>query len=375
MNQECGGQPMLVQRLELVPFAIPMRVPFTTARSAAPRRVGFLVRMYEAHGRVGVGEVALLPDASDAALRVAWQELQTLAAALVEAPTDVATEVGWQRCARAVSTAAVRAGVETAVCDLRAQGRGLSLSELIGEWIRTAVPLNATLSDAAPARLAEQVQTLVASGFRCLKLKVGRADLAAEMAKLEAIRAAVGAAVAIRLDVNAVWSVPQAIEAIAALAAFGIEYVEQPVGGIDALAAVRAAVAVPIAADESVQDVAAVTAIAARGAADVIVIKPSVHGLRTSLALMQEAHARKLTVVITSVLDTSVGIAAALHVAAVAPGRLLPCGLATASLLDGDLVSEGGLAINEGVMQVPTGPGLGVTVDLAALQRWRIETL
>lgn len=375
VNSEYAHRPRQVCRLEVVPFAIPLRAAFVTATSVAQRRVGFLVRAYDEEGRVGVGEVALLPDAPAAALRRAWQELQALATGLAEGSTDVSREAAWQRRLLALSTAAVRAGVEAARHDLWAQGGGVSLGALLGGEVRSAVSVNATLADAAPSRLAEQAEVLVTSGFRCLKLKVGQAGIAVEAAKLAAIRKAVGDAVAIRLDVNAVWSVPQAIDAIAVLAPFGIDYVEQPVAGIEALAAVRAAVGVRIAADESVRDVASVTAIAARGAADVIVIKPSVHGLRTSLALMREAYLRQLPVVVTSVIETSIGIAAALQVAAVAPGRLLPCGLATATLLDGDLVAEGELTIAGGMMRVPTTPGLGVAVDAAALQRWRIETL
>jgi O-succinylbenzoate synthase len=209
---------------------------------------------------------------------------------------------------------------------------------------------------------------LVAAGYRCLKLKVSH-DLAADTARVAAVRAAVGPEVSIRLDANGVWTVDEATTAITQLAAHGIEYVEQPVGEMADLARVRRAVNTPIAADECVTGVNAIDRLAAMAAADVVVVKPAFLGLRNALAVVERARAHGLQVVVTSALDTSVGIAAALHLAATLPDPLLPCGLATAALLAGDLVREP-LIPHGGRLTLPRGAGFGIQVDEAAVERW-----
>ena len=104
--------------------------------------------------------------------------------------------------------------------------------------------------------------------------------------------------------------------------------------------------------------------------ANVIVVKPALLGLRAAVAVVRTAQACGMNVVVTSVLDTSLGIAAALHLAATLPDPVLPCGLATASLLAGDLAHEP-LVPRGGWLEVPRGPGLGVQLDTEMLQRWR----
>jgi O-succinylbenzoate synthase len=163
--------------------------------------------------------------------------------------------------------------------------------------------------------------------------------------------------------------VDEATAAITRLAAHGIEYVEQPVRTMEELARVRRAVGTPIAADECVTDANAVERLAALEAADVIVVKPALRGMRNAVAVIERARAHGLQVVVTSALDTSVGIAAALHLAATLPDPVPPCGLATAALLAGDLVREP-LIPRAGSLALPRGAGLGVDLDEAAVERW-----
>ncbi|HSQ01286.1 MAG TPA: enolase C-terminal domain-like protein [Candidatus Dormibacteraeota bacterium] len=315
------------------PFALPLKRPLRVAGIAVPARFGLLIEVGE-----GVGEAAARPGAV--------------------APDRPSAE-------------ALRAGLECAVLDRQARAAGTPLAALLGGTRRWAIPLNALVSATAPADAAAEAAAWVARGFRCLKLKLGPRDLAGERRRLAAVRAAVGWAVTLRADANAAWSVDEAIAALSALAEFDLEYVEQPVTDVAGLAAVRRAVPVPIAADESVTDADRVDVLAAAGAADVIVIKPAWLGLRGSIDAARRAHAAGLAVTVTSALGSSVDIAAAAHIAAAIEGPLRACGLATAELLAGDLVRVP-LSIADGALMVPDGPGLGVEIDREALVRFQI---
>jgi o-succinylbenzoate synthase len=254
--------------------------------------------------------------------------------------------------------------------DLCTQGAGVRLAQFLGDVARERVPVNATLDERDPERAATAARDYAARGFRCIKLKIAPHDVEGEVARLCAIRAVVGDALQIRADANGGWTVEQALAALPLLAVYGLEYVEQPVADIAGLAAVRRASDVSVAADESVTDVASVEAIAAARAADIIVIKPTLLGPRGAAEVAHVARRCGLDVVITSLLDTSIGISAAVHLAATLPDPLRACGLATATLLAGDLVSEPPTVV-DGCLPVPRGPGLGVELADAALARWR----
>jgi O-succinylbenzoate synthase len=129
---------------------------------------------------------------------------------------------------------------------------------------------------------------------------------------------------------------------------------------------------VPIAADEVVTSEAAVRMIAAAGAADVIVVKPALVGLTEATRIVRAAEECGLAVVITSTLDSSIGIAAALHLAATLSDPIRHCGLATAPLLAGDLVRDR-LMPARGFLHLSDAPGLGVRVNRDDIEQWRAD--
>jgi L-alanine-DL-glutamate epimerase-like enolase superfamily enzyme len=156
---------------------------------------------------------------------------------------------------------------------------------------------------------------------------------------------------------------------------FELELIEQPApaGRLDALRRVREASGLPIAADESVTSPAAAAALLASKAVDVLVLKPMVlGGLRVSLAIAQRAAREGVSCIVTTTIDTGVATAAALHLAAAIPGAPLANGLATAAFLASDLLVAP-LPIEAGSMAVPAAPGLGVSVDDAALLRFAAQ--
>jgi O-succinylbenzoate synthase len=220
--------------------------------------------------------------------------------------------------------------------------------------VRDRIPVNCTVPAVGPARAVELVE---ASGCRTAKVKVAEHpdSLAEDVARLEAVRSALGPGGAVRCDANGNWPVDTAVTVIPLLdkAAGGLEYVEQPCATIEELAAVRRRVEVPIAADESIRRAEDPLRVAVAGAADVAVIKCTpLGGVRRSLEV---ARACGLPCVVSSALETSVGLAAQVTLAAALPSLDLACGLGTLSLLGGDVVVEA-LRPRDGYLAVPTAP-------------------
>jgi len=260
--------------------AVPMRVPFR----GVDVREAVLLR-----GAAGWGEFAPFPEYDDA------ESARWLAAA-VEAGT-----VGWPA------------------------------------PVRTAVPVNATV----PAVAAAQVPGVLARfpGCTTAKVKVAQAGqaLADDVARVAAVRAALGPAGRVRVDANGGWSLAEARRALEALAPYDLEYAEQPCAALEDLAALRGQ-GVLIAADESVRKAEDPLRVALLGAADVVVLKVApLGGVRPALEV---ARACGLPVVVSSALDTSVGIAAGVALAAALPELPYACGLATTSLMASDVVRD-----------------------------------
>jgi o-succinylbenzoate synthase len=224
------------------------------------------------------------------------------------------------------------------------------------EPVRDRIPINCTVPAVGP-QLAYEITAH--SGCRTAKVKVADhpESLADDLVRVEAVRDALGPGGAIRVDANGGWDVDTAVTRIRQLdkAAGGLEYVEQPCRTIGELAAVRCQVDVRIAADESIRRAEDPLRIAVAGAADVVVIKCTpLGGVRRSL---QVAEAAGLPCVVSSALETSVGLAAQLALAGALPELGFACGLGTLSLLDGDVVPDAAaLRPVDGYLPVPRTP-------------------
>ena len=207
--------------------------------------------------------------------------------------------------------------------------------------VRSTVAVNATLPAVGPFEVAAVLDRF--PGCRTVKVKVAEPGqtLPDDVARVAAARAYLGPSGRVRVDANGGWSLDEAERAIHALAPYDLEYIEQPCATVDELAQLRERVAymgIPIAADESVRKAADPLAVARAGAADLLVIKTQpLGGITAALAIVAEAGR---PVVVSSALDTSVGISMGLHLAAAIPELEYDCGLATASLLADDVTME-----------------------------------
>jgi o-succinylbenzoate synthase len=205
--------------------------------------------------------------------------------------------------------------------------------------VRDRVPVNTTVPAVDPARAHELVAR---SGCTTAKVKVAEAgqDLAADVERVAAVRDALGPGGRIRVDANAAWDVETAVLAIGRLAtaAGGLEYFEQLCASLGELAEVRRRVEVPLAADESVRTAQDPLRIAGLDAADVVVVKVQpLGGVRRALEVVDAAG---LPAVVSSALETSVGLAAGVALAAALPDLPYACGLGTATLLAADVTDR-----------------------------------
>ncbi|CAM3741683.1 o-succinylbenzoate synthase [Occultella aeris] len=249
------------------------------------------------------------------------------------------------------------------------------------EPVRTHIPVNVTVPAVGPGRAA----AIVAASGGCTTAKVKVAEpgqsVADEQARLEAVRGALGPGGRIRIDANGAWDLETALDRLAVLdrAAGGLEYAEQPCADVADLATLRRRGSVPIAADESIRRAEDPMAVVRAEAADVVVLKVQpLGGVRAAIRIAEEVG---LPVVVSSALETSVGIAAGLALAAALPTLEHACGLATVHLLAADVVADPLLPV-DGRIEVrrpePDPVALAATLaDDAVTARWldRLQTV
>jgi O-succinylbenzoate synthase len=229
--------------------------------------------------------------------------------------------------------------------------------------LRSSIPVNTTVPAVGP----EQAHALVsASGCRTAKVKVAESgqSLADDVARVEAVRDALGRDGALRVDANAAWDVDTATGALRELSRFDLEYAEQPVRTLEEMAQLRRRVDVPLAADESVRTAADPLRVAGLDAADIVVLKVQpLGGVRSCLEV---AASCGLPVVVSSAVETSIGIAAGVALAAALPELPYACGLGTVTLLAGDVCAEPLVPVGGALPVRPVTPDPALLREFAA---------
>jgi o-succinylbenzoate synthase len=342
---------------------VPFRVPFETAAGTWAARDSLLVELRTDAGASGVGETVIDGRVPTALLTAHLQ-------ALMDGPADEVPEA---------IRHAFAAGLAGALLDL-SSGPGA-----VAAAVRAGVGVNATVGAHEVDETVVAAAAAVRSGFRTIKVKAGaREGTSALVARLRAVRDAVGDDVALRLDVNGSWDAADAVARLQALEPVRLQYVEQPlaVGARGATALLRTRVGVAIAADEAVTSPEAADALVTGGAADVLVVKPArVGGPAAVAAISMAAAEHGVPVIVSTLFETGIGLAAAIACAAALPdvdgwpAAARDHGLATADVLEDDLLVEA-LIVEQGRIRAPFGAGsggLGVTLDEAAVVRFLVE--
>lgn len=344
-------------RLEVRRESLPLRRPVRAAWGELRSRELVRVALEWSEADWGYGEAAPLEDYDGVPTPTVLAALDAYGTIVAEAGPDASHAELLEACRTERDLPQALAALDLALWDRAARAAGRPVSHLLAAGAAPTVPVNATIGAEDAATAAAQAAAARDRGFRCVKVKVGVGD---DARRLAAVRASVGSSVAIRADANGAWSTPEeALAHLRALAPVGLEMVEEPVHGLDAMHAVRAASPIPIAMDETAAEPGALRA----GAADYICLKIArcggITGVMEAAEAARESGAR---VYVSSSFDGPLGIAAALHCAAAlrAKGEVAPCGLATLDLFAElpDMQSAWRLAPRQGAMAVPDGAGL-----------------
>ncbi len=359
---------MQLEELEVIPYSLPFREPYVTARGELRERRLILVRI-RGEGLEGLGETAALSLRGGVSIDAIVNEIRERCwPALLDGgvePNRIWSAIA--RCRNRGASAEALAAVDIAVHDLVGRASGKPVWRLLGASEATPVTCNATLPAANPAATRMLAEEWRAQGFRTFKLKVG---LAGDVTQVATVRQTLGAEIAIRVDANGAWSVPDATDRLRALAAHEIELAEQPVGTFEQMVELRRAVDVRLSADESL--VSPFDARRARElrACEIAAVKiAKVGGLGAALEI-----AEVMPSYLSSALEGPVGITAAAHAVQALRGdgdAGVAHGLATERLFS-STVGRGAETSGDQLI-LDERPGLGVEVDEDALAARRLD--
>jgi len=266
------------------------------------------------------------------------------------------------------------AAVEMALVDLTARALGLPVHSLLGGRVKDEVAFNAWIGTMAPDQAAREATEWLGRGFRSAKIKVSGAGPDG-IARVAAVRAAVGSRMALRVDFNESLRLAEAVEFIRRLEPYDLTLVEQPIprGEIAGLAEIRRAISIPLMADESVTGPASLIEIIRCEAADLVKVKVMKQGgLLRTLAMVECAAAAGLRVVIGHGFGLTLSTLAEATVAAVSEAIVDGCEAVGPLKMADDVVVEP-VRLDAGAIRLGDHPGLGATVDPDALERYRVH--
>jgi L-Ala-D/L-Glu epimerase len=340
-------------RLSVQRRNVRLRSPLETAHGTVKERELVTVTLADEDGATGYGEAAPLQTYDGVSVAQVESALRRYEQVLADAKGMNGVQL-IEACRRAEDLPQALAAIDMALWDRAGKRANKPVAELFTDDPASEVNVNATIGAIDRKGAAEQAAEAVEEGYGCIKLKVGTGDDAGRVA---AVRAAIGPETALRLDANGAWGVEQAVRTIEALAPAGLELVEEPTHGLQAVREVRERVSTRIAIDETSSEHGALGA----GVADAVCLKigrcGGISGLLAAATLVRASGAEAY---VASTLDGPLGVAAALHAAAALASRgpVPACGLATLRMFEGTV--EEALPVHKGRIALPSAPGLGV---------------
>jgi muconate cycloisomerase len=337
-----------------------------------------MLKVHTDEGIIGLGEVSCTPVWSGEDNRTAAHLIQQeLAPVLIgEDPTQIERVIRLMN-RTVANNPFTKAGIEIALWDILGKVAGLPVYRLLGGAVRDFVTTKFSVSGLEPAKAAEVAAWAVAQGFRTMKVKVG-IDPDQDVARVRAVREAIGPDIRLGVDANGGWAPRVAIQTIRRLYPYNIFFAEQPVADLDIawLADVRSQVEVPVMADESVYSLQDAMSIVRAGAADILsVYVGKGGGISAARKIAAVAEAAGIVCTVGSNLELGVASAAMIHLAMATPtiaAEEFPCDILTPFFYETDLLVES-LPITAGSARPSDRPGLGVELDEAQLRRYRVE--
>lgn len=352
-----------------------------------------LVKMTDTDGRVGWGEAPALKDWGGEYGRYFGESqliVQTVIANYL-APTIAGIELGNVVELHARMDALIKgypyakAAVEFAFYDLTSRALGVPVHVLLGGRARNAVPVTHSIGLLSVADAEKESAKVAAEGIKTIKIKVG-VDPRRDIEVVKAVRGAVGDAVELCVDANEGYKTAgEAISTVREMEKYRLKYVEQPVMGIEGLAAVARAIDPPVMADESAWNAHDVVQIIDKRAAQIVSIyttKPG--GLYKAMEVAAVCRAAGIICNVNGSVETGVGNLANIHLAAAAPAVILSCVVPVSTPAEAQSGQIGGIyykddlikepfKLVDGAIEVPQGPGMGIAVDEAKIEKYRVR--
>jgi L-alanine-DL-glutamate epimerase-like enolase superfamily enzyme len=363
---------MKITSLDTWLVEIPLRGAFRNAHTSKSVQRSVVVRVRTDAGLEGAGNVDPSPGYSEATPEEIRSAIRDRLA-----PVLVGQDAGSLRRALgemnrvAPDALYAQAAVEMALVDLHGKALGVPAHRLLGGAVRDTLQLNGWIGIEEPEIAAATALHFWNHGYRSAKVKVG-AGVEADRDRIAAVRAAVPD-MNIRVDGNEGYDADTAIRLGRALAPYRIRLLEQPVPrkDLEGLARVRRAIDIPVMADEAIEGLDTLIAVIRLEAADIVKVKVMKQGgLLRCLRAMDIAEAAGMRCVVGHGFGLSLNTLAELHVASMSANVLEGCECVGPTKLTGDVVREP-VVMESGVIEVPSGPGLGATLDESALERWR----
>jgi muconate cycloisomerase len=364
-----------IRAVEAVPVRIEGAREFRISEGATRVHVSVLLRLStDVDGLEGNAEIVSAPPGKPEEFleEIVGAIERYVAPALVGVPVR-----GRSRAIQAVGRALkgrvwTKAAVVNALYDLHAKAIGVPVADLLGGRLVDRVPvIGPVVGIMTPEAMAADAAAQAAAGFTAIKIKVGE-TVAADVDRVAAVRAAIGEAIALRVDANDHYVPADAIRLARAIERFAPEHLEQPVARHDVLglAEVRRAIGIPVMTDDMVATPEEAMNVIRLGAADRVKVKVTKHGFDGARAICAMLAAAGLVPVLGHVFELGLAAIAEAQFAACTPGLALPCEIGSMAPMGStaDVVTNA-LRPAAGFIAVPDGPGLGAHVDWQRLER------
>ncbi len=362
---------MKLTHIALFRYHLPLIEPLQISGREIIARAGLLIRLQAEGGHCGWGEIAPFPRLHREVLAAAEAQTRSLRKNLIGQrlppllPLPGAAFETWLGKYRLFPS--VRYGVETAALNLLANAQGKPLAALLSPRYRSKVSVNALLSGSLEV-IKAQLPSLVANGYKAIKLKVGKQKAEDDAGLVREVRAALPAPVSLRLDANRAWQLEEALSFGKAIRDCRIEYIEEPLRDPSELKRFYAETGLPLALDETLAENSPGDFRPFPGLA-ALILKPSViGGFARTLQLARLAAIHQLKAVISSVFSSGVGLAAEAALAACVNAEDVPAGLDTCRWLAEDLLAED-FPLQNGQIEVEEAFRRGQVIRMEKLER------
>ena len=369
-------EPLIIRRVDAIPLGLPLSKPVAMAGATVRQALNILVRIESADGTIGWGEAASAPTMTGDTLG------SLLAAVRNHLGPLLIGQDAWMRPAlcrklkRALfGNTGAHSGIEVALLDLAGRSSGLPIVDLIGGPTRGAVAPMWLLGNPTPEQDIAEAHARRAQGFNFFKLKIGTKPVDSEIASTLALRNGLGAATPLCADANCGLTLADACRYVEGVREAGLLFIEQPLAHADlnALARLTRISAIPIGADEGIHSLADIEAHERCGAGGVSLKLIKLGGMSAAVEAAQLCQRLGLSVSIAAkIAESSIASAAAIHLACAAPA--VNWGVSLTHFYLAEDIARNPLAIGDGAVSLPAGPGLGIDVDEAQVERFKLSS-